>query len=43
MKSAISAAPGPIKHGNVGLQNRHSGSVLCETEADVVAFIMQNW
>jgi hypothetical protein len=39
MKSAISTAPGPIKHGNVGLKNRYLGSVLYETENDVVAFI----
>jgi hypothetical protein len=41
MKSAISAAPGPLKHGNVGLRNRYKGSVLRETEDDVVNFIMQ--
>lgn len=39
MKSALSAAPGPIKHGNSGLRNRHSGSIQFETEGDVVAFL----
>jgi hypothetical protein len=39
MKSALSAAPGPIKHGNSGLRNRHSGLIQFETEGDVVAFL----
>ncbi len=39
MQSALSAAPGPIKHGNSGLQNRHSGSIQFETEGDVIALL----
>lgn len=38
-KVAKTLAPGPKKHGNVGLQNRHFSSVLFETEPDVVAFL----
>jgi hypothetical protein len=37
--AALSKPPGPIQHGNVGNQNRHFGSVLVDTEPDVVAFL----
>lgn len=39
--SALSCAPGPIKHGNTGMRNRHVGSILYETEPDVVDFLKQ--
>lgn len=38
-KEALTLAPGPTKHGNVGLQNRHFSSLLYETEPDVVTFL----
>ncbi len=38
-KEATTLAPGPSKHGNLGLQNRHFSSVVFETEPDVVAFL----
>jgi hypothetical protein len=38
-KEATTLAPGPTKHGNAGLQNRHRGSALFETEPDVVAYL----
>jgi hypothetical protein len=36
---AIMAAPGPVKHGNVGTQHRHVSSASFSVEPDVVAFI----
>jgi hypothetical protein len=38
-KEATTLAPGPTKHGNTGLQNRHLGSLLRETDPAVVAFL----
>ena len=38
-KESFTLDPGPKKHGNVGLQNRHFSSVLHETEPDVVDFL----
>ena len=39
--AALTKPPGPIKHGNVGSRNRHFGSILFNTEPDVVAFLRQ--
>lgn len=41
MKSVLSAAPRPIKHGNSGLWNCHSGSIKFETEGDAITFLNQ--
>jgi hypothetical protein len=35
----IMAAPGPVKHGNVGSRHRHLSSISFSVEPDVVAFI----
>jgi hypothetical protein len=40
-KEAETCAPGPTKHGNTGLNNRHVGSKLYETEPAVVDFLRE--
>jgi hypothetical protein len=36
---AIMAAPGPVKHGNIGTWHRYLSSVSFSVEPDVVVFI----
>ena len=40
-KEATTRAPGPTMHGNTGLQNRHHGSLVFQTEPDVVGYLQQ--
>ncbi len=40
-KEATTHAPGPTMHGNTGLQNRRRGSLVFQTEPDVVGYLQQ--
>lgn len=39
--STLSTEPEPIKHGNIGMQNQHVGSILYDTEPEVVDCLKQ--